>query len=43
MSGNIDPSDLARIEAQIEDINYRLNVEAAKVLNIDENGLKIVL
>jgi len=43
MTGSIDQSDLARIEAQIADINQRLNIEAAKVANIDENGLKIVL
>lgn len=43
MTGSIDPSDLARIEAQIADINQRLNIEAAKVANIDNNGLKIVL
>ena len=42
-SGDIDKSDLARIEAQIKDINFRLNVEAQKILNIDTNGLKIIL
>ena len=43
VSGDIDPSDLARVEGQIAEINRRLNVEAAKIANIDENGLKIVL
>ena len=43
MTGDIDQSDLARIEAQIADINQRLNIEAAKVANIDEYGIKIVL
>jgi len=43
MTGSIDESDLARLEAQIADINQRLNIEAAKVANIDENGIKIVL
>ena len=43
MTGSIDPSDLARIEAQIADINQRLNVEAAKVANINEYGIPIVL
>ena len=43
ISGDVDPSDLARLEGQIAEINRRLNVEAAKIANIDENGLKIVL
>lgn len=43
VSGEIDPGAIARIESQIADLDYRLNVEAAKILNIDENGLKIVL
>lgn len=43
MTGSIDESDLARLEAQIADINQRLNIEAAKVSNIDENGIRIVL
>lgn len=43
ISGDIDPSDLARVEGQIAEINRRLNIEAAKIANIDENGLKIVL
>ena len=43
LSGEIEPSVVDVIESQIADLDYRLNAEAAKVLNIDENGLKIVL
>lgn len=43
ISGDIDQSDLARVEAQIAEINARLGSLAIQINNIDENGLKIVL